>query len=81
MSTLIAVYNAEGRCISRCDARCHDARQETCRCICGGELHGRGERAGRERVLEASGIDLSSWAAERGISSRYLSVQMSLPTS
>ena len=41
MTTAIAVYNSEG-VVGRCDARCHDATSSTCRCICGGRLHGVG---------------------------------------
>lgn len=30
---------------SACDARCHDAKGATCRCICNGKYHGVGARA------------------------------------
>ncbi len=41
MTTLIAAYNSEG-CIGRCDAKCHDAIEPDCDCICGGMNHGVG---------------------------------------
>ena len=41
MTTLIAVYNSEG-CVGRCDARCYEAREPDCDCICGGRNHGAG---------------------------------------
>lgn len=41
MTTAIAVYNSEG-CVGRCDARCHNATDPACDCICGGRLHGVG---------------------------------------
>ncbi len=41
MTTLIAAYNSDG-CYGRCDAKCHDAKGDTCNCICGGANHGVG---------------------------------------
>lgn len=41
MTTLIAVYDSRG-CVGRCDARCYDAREPECDCICGGVNHGQG---------------------------------------
>lgn len=41
MTTLIAVYDSRG-CVGRCDARCYDAKEPDCDCICGGANHGRG---------------------------------------
>jgi hypothetical protein len=39
--TLIAVYNSEG-CVGRCDAKCYQATDPVCDCICGGINHGAG---------------------------------------
>jgi hypothetical protein len=47
MTMLIAVYNSDG-CQGRCDARCYDAAEEQCDCICGGRNHG----AGQEQALD-----------------------------
>jgi len=41
MATLIAHY-ANGRCIGRCDAKCYEAVNPVCDCICGGLNHGAG---------------------------------------
>lgn len=41
MTTAIAVYTSSG-CVGRCDAKCHNAREPECDCICGGRLHGVG---------------------------------------
>lgn len=41
MTTIYAVYNNNG-CVGRCDARCHEAKQPECHCICGGAFHGVG---------------------------------------
>lgn len=47
MVTLIAVYNSEG-CVGRCDARCYNAKNPECNCICGGKNHG----CGLQRAIE-----------------------------
>ena len=39
MTTLIAVYDNDG-CKGRCDARCYEAREPHCDCVCGGRNHG-----------------------------------------
>jgi len=43
MATMIAVYDSNG-CIGRCDAKCHEAEQPECDCICGGVNHGVGQK-------------------------------------
>lgn len=47
MTTVMAVYNSEG-CVGRCDAKCHDAHEPECVCICGGANHG----AGYQRAVD-----------------------------
>jgi hypothetical protein len=47
MTTLIAVYDSDG-CRGRCDARCYEAKDDKCDCICGGRNHG----AGRNQAIE-----------------------------
>ncbi len=39
--TLIVAANSDG-VYGRCDAKCHDAREPKCDCICGGVYHGKG---------------------------------------
>jgi hypothetical protein len=68
MTTLIAVYNSEG-CVGRCDARCYDADEPECECICGGRNHGAGKQLALDNTRElaeswieharASGQDIS----------------------
>jgi hypothetical protein len=41
LATLIAVYNSQG-CVGRCDAKCYEAREPDCNCICCGRNHGAG---------------------------------------
>lgn len=43
MTTVFAVYNSQG-CVGRCDAKCHNAKEPECHCICGGAFHGVGSR-------------------------------------
>ena len=56
MTTLIAVYNSEG-CAGRCDARCYDAAEEPCECICGGRNHG----AGKQQAIDNTRELAESW--------------------
>jgi hypothetical protein len=74
MTTLIAVYNSEG-CVGRCDARCYDAAEEPCECICQGRNHA----AGRQRAIDNTRELAGSWlerarAAGQGISHAELAV-------
>jgi hypothetical protein len=43
VTTLIALYTSDG-CVGRCDAKCYDAAQPECDCICQGANHGAGKR-------------------------------------
>lgn len=51
--TLIALYTSEG-CVGRCDAKCYDATEPSCNCICGGKNHG----AGKARAIENTRAEL-----------------------
>jgi hypothetical protein len=46
--TLMALGNSDG--IRRCDARCYEATEPDCDCICGGRYRGQGLDAARERL-------------------------------
>lgn len=68
MTTAIACYTSDG-CEGRCDARCHDAKEPDCDCICGGRLHG----VGRENAVARNTEDLfgsletaKAWATAHG---------------
>lgn len=37
----MAVYSSDG-CVGRCDARCHEAEELECKCVCFGANHGVG---------------------------------------
>jgi hypothetical protein len=51
MVTLIAVYTSDG-CEGRCDAKCYDADQDECDCICGGRNHGVGKLQALDNTRE-----------------------------
>lgn len=51
MATLLAVIRPGGR-TQRCDARCYDAHETACECVCGGLNHGVGLAAARENTRE-----------------------------
>ncbi len=65
MTTLIAVYNSEG-CVGRCDARCYDAAEPGCDCICGGRNHGAGKQQaiGNTRELAESWLERARAAGQ-----------------
>lgn len=42
MPDLIKVYDTEGKLIGTCGYRCYAAKKPECKCICGGENHGKG---------------------------------------
>lgn len=52
MTTLIAVYRSDGTCIGRCDAKCYDAKHDSCQCVCGGRNHGAGVNKAVENTEE-----------------------------
>lgn len=47
MTTIYAVYDRNG-CVGRCDAKCHEAKEPDCDCICGGAFHGVGSKVACE---------------------------------
>lgn len=51
MVTLLAVYNSEG-CVGRCDAKCYNASEHNCDCICGGMNHGAGQDKAMDNTRE-----------------------------
>jgi hypothetical protein len=80
MTTLISVYNSEGL-VGRCDAKCYNAHDPDCDCICGGRNH----RAGLQQALDntADLVDPDGelrrqFAEARGLDAAALSVQAPL---
>lgn len=66
MTTALAVYDSDG-CIGRCDAKCHDATEPDCDCICGGRLHG----VGRSNAIAVNTADLLDELARAGELERF----------
>jgi len=62
MTTLIAVYTSDG-CIGRCDAKCYNAKDLECDCICNGLNHG----AGVGRAVQQTREHLSSMIKAYGV--------------
>jgi hypothetical protein len=56
MTTLIVVYNSDG-IIGRCDARCYNAKQPHCDCVCHGKNHGQGIQIAAQNALK----DAAEW--------------------
>ena len=56
MTTLIAVYDNNG-CVGRCDARCYNAHDPHCDCICGGKNH----QAGLQKAVENTEKMAEDW--------------------
>lgn len=58
--TLIAVYKKSGDktvCVGRCDARCYEASQSTCDCICQGVNH----CAGQKQAMDNTRAMFGEW--------------------
>ena len=56
MTTLIS-YQSSGGDQGRCDARCYDAQEPDCDCICSGRNHG----AGKQQAIENTRDLAQSW--------------------
>ena len=56
MTTLIAVYKGSGDggsvCVGRCDAKCYEAIEPECTCVCGGMNHGKGKGKAIENTVQ-----------------------------
>lgn len=61
MTTLIAVYGSDG-CEGRCDARCYEAKEPECQCICGGMNHG----AGKDQAVANTTALAEQWIEQYG---------------
>ena len=67
MTTLIAVYNSEGGCVGRCDAKCYAARRPGCECVCGGHNHGKGAAQAMENTRELAEEWIAAYAEQKGL--------------
>jgi len=51
LTTLIS-YQSSGGDQGRCDAKCYEAHEDECDCICGGRNHGAGKQQAIENTRE-----------------------------
>jgi hypothetical protein len=51
MTTLISYKTSTGA-TGRCDAKCHKAKRQKCKCICGGLNHGVGQKQAAKNIPE-----------------------------
>lgn len=63
---LIAVYTSEG-CVGRCDAKCYEAQEPHCDCICGGMNHGAGAQHAIDNTRQMAEAWVEKYAHERGL--------------
>ena len=76
MTTLISV-RCDGKVIGRCDARCYDAKEHDCDCICGGVNHTVGYEVAlaNTQALKAKEMDdaaIATWLALSGRQDLYM---------
>lgn len=64
MTTLIAIYDADGR-RRQCDARCYDSKQPHCDCVCRGKNHGRGIQVAAQNTIEEAAEWLENATPDR----------------
>jgi len=67
MTRLISYQSCGGH--GRCDARCYEAREPECDCICGGRNHG----AGREQAIENTRELAQGWIDQARASGQDIS--------
>ncbi|GIK10737.1 MAG TPA: hypothetical protein PKC99_18465 [Anaerolineales bacterium] len=66
MTTLIAVYNSSG-CVGRCDAKCYEAQEPKCDCICHGRNHGAGKAQAVDNTRELADAWMEAYSREHNL--------------
>lgn len=74
MATLLTVGNSEGE--RRCDAKCYDATEPHCDCVCGGKNHGAGLQRALENTAELGEKWLEQAAAAQGVPVSQLKAEL-----
>jgi hypothetical protein len=64
MTTLIYVGDNNG-CIGRCDAKCYEAKEDKCDCVCSGRNHGKGLKKALDNTKEYSGEMIEEYVKSR----------------
>lgn len=68
MTVLIRETRSGGRRGRRCDKRCYDGKGSRCRCICGGNNHGKG----LEKAVEETRRRFDIFADQNGVEQLFL---------
>jgi hypothetical protein len=68
MTTLIS-YQSSGGDQGHCDAKCYDAIEPECTCICGGRNHG----AGKQQAIDNTRELAESWIEQARADGQYVS--------
>lgn len=63
MTTLIIVHTSHG-CAGRCDARCYEAKDQACFCICNGKNHGMGLEQAITNTKEQAAAWITTYTKE-----------------
>jgi hypothetical protein len=80
MATLIAVYKSDGY-VGHCDAKCYQAHEPDCDCICLGKNHGAGLQQARRNTEQLAERWIEECGRQKGIEGltfERLVVQMEL---
>jgi hypothetical protein len=64
--TLIAVYTSEG-CTGRCDAKCYEAQEPYCDCVCGGLNHDAGLTVAIGNTRLHAEVMIEKYAGAKGL--------------
>jgi len=82
MTTLISVYNSSGM-VGRCDAKCYDAIDKKCTCICAGANHGAGQQKAIQNTSQMAEIYIEEYIKENHLGQDIVwqipSIQLQLP--
>ncbi len=73
MTTLIAAYTSSGDrgavCIGRCDAKCYEAADSECTCICGGMNHSAGQQKATDNTRQMAEQWIKDYSAAHSLGS------------
>lgn len=78
MTILIAVYNSDG-CVGRCDAKCYEAHEPDCDCICQGRNHGAGLKRAVDNTRELADAWIESYSCEHHLTGAMWEVPANQP--
>jgi predicted RNase H-like HicB family nuclease len=78
MTTLIAVHNSDGL-VGRCDARCYNAHEPECTCICHGANHGKGLDRAIENTRGMAETWLETYAQQNNLKNWWSEIPARAP--